>query len=429
METFLSMFGPAISPQLQDKLSSRNTQLIEVLDDETCARGYRSNFGALVNFLVEHVSELLSLALNLDDIPHSTKAFTLLSSPGELIPALLSNQSLPATIKNYLKKSAYDVTINRLAVITGAAFASDPENAGVALGDFIPYLQYRSVFEMFVGFCGEDAKARTVQAFLKDLNFVGEVLEAVAALPGVIADADGAYATALFKLVPIIRGSDLGPQITTDSALERLLRIFLQAPISVQNAQWAAVRSVVTDENLKTLGTQLKRILALVPPSEPTYAAYQVTGIRLAQRLVVQNAYREQIIAAGFPATLVAVLKSFPRHTIAQTAVADFISAVAQYGGFGQAFLDAVLPVATEALRAGTIEERGFAWGLLKKVKQLAENKVGEEDWAAFEEVDAIVEKPYGGDPPKPSALEPGDGAPNQQMIQLLLQMLAASRK
>jgi hypothetical protein len=424
MESLLSLFAPAVSPQLQEKLSSAGTTLLDVLDDDSCSRSYSARFDGLISFLTRNVSDLLRTALDLDDIPHSTKAFHLLSSPAALSRALLENDLLGATIARVLGGSPHGVVINRLAVIAGSVFGADPESAvrsGVSICGFLPFLRYRSVYEMFVGFGGDETKA---QGSLKALNFVKSILDAIAALPS--EGFDALQASALFRLVQALNATPaFAADIGEPSALAQLLRAFQGPPTALLNAQWAAVRTVVSDTNVHVLLDHIPQLIDLVEPSRPTYAAFQVAGLALLQKLITRDAGRSEIGGLGLAGTLASILQKFPKHTIAQSAVAALIIDASDFPDFGKPFLDAVISIAVTALDAETIEERGFAWALLRKVKGKVD--VGEDVLAKVAEVDTIVERRYGGDPPTPPEAPQGGNA-NAQMMQLLMQLLMARK-
>jgi hypothetical protein len=435
MESLLSMFGPAVSPQLQEKLNSPSTTLLDVLAEETCMHGYRASFPLLVAFLAQHAAEILALALALDDIPSSTRAFTLLSSPGDLLGALVQRDLIAPAIARTLAGSPPAVVVNRLAVITGAIFAADAYLAvahDVSPARFLPFIQHRSVYEMFVGFCGNDAKLRACQDCLGKDQFVPALLAAIAALPG--APLRPAQAAALFKLFPVVRATEAFEALATaPAALARLLAELPGAPTPVLNAQWAAVQAAVTPANIAVIAEQIPRIVGLIAPARDHYSAFQVAAIALAQALVGRDAARDALLDAALPRTLADVLRKFPRHTVAQNAVVAFVVAAIEEPPFAAPFLREIGAVGASAIKADPIEGRGFAWNLFRKVRETstsaAEKVAGEDAWAAFDEIDAIVEKSYGGDPPQPQPPEMAGGGGNAQFMQLLLAMLSANRR
>jgi hypothetical protein len=278
---------------------------------------------------------------------------------------------------------------------------------------------------MFTSFFGNEEKHAALQSSLNDEGFVPAVLEAIRALPDEKFDA--ADATALFKLVPGIASvTAFVPAITDSAALALLLRTFEDPPRSLLNAQWAAVQAIATDMNLPQLAKQLPRLLSLVEPTGNAFAPFQVAVLGLLQSCIALERTRVEIGGSTLPATLAAIVKKFPHHTIAQRAVTAFVLAALENGAFGRPFAEAVLPLAVEAFASPEIEQRAFAWAFLKGVKPII--PVPETAWAEVVTIDAVVGKSYGGEIPAPAEVGDIGGAPNAQFMQLLLQMLAARR-
>jgi hypothetical protein len=212
--------------------------------------------------------------------------------------------------------------------------------------------------------------------------------------------------------------------------MRSLLKEFVSPAQSVLNAQWAAAAAVVDDLNI--LGEQLNRLFGYLTTAGDAFAAYQVTAIGLIQRLISLETNRVVVIDEGLPRKLADIATKFRRHTIAQIAVADFVLATLQYpDDFGKLFVQAVLPIAVEALRAGSIEERGFGWYFLKGLKtgnvEIADDAVEAAVWEKHEQLSQVADTPYGGELQKAEPV--ANGSSNQQMLMLLLQMLQNQRR
>lgn len=276
---------------------------------------------------------------------------------------------------------------------------------------------------MFVGFCGDEPKNNDVQAALNSQDFVQSVVNAIESLPEEGFNVQ--QTVALFKLVSVIRTTPVFAERIQESAVVlQLIRTFRNPPTIVRNVQWAAVKAVLTDSNLFVVVDQIPQLLKIVEPSGPKFEPFQVTGLALLQAVVVRDAARARIGSAGLSKTIVAILEKFPKHTIAQKAVGDFVLAVAEFPDVAGSFLDVILPIALKAFDADNIEQRGFGWWLLRNLKGKAEIK--EEIWEKIAEIDEIVERRYGGDPPKPVEGSPGNL--NAQVLQMLMQLLKGAK-
>jgi hypothetical protein len=379
--------------------------------------------------MVHHNEELLSLALSLDDLPHSSKAFGLITISCDRVFRELIQQNLIARIcDTILSPSTFPVLINRCAAIAQNVYLFEPSllaEVGVDFGKFLPFVHHRSVFEMFVAFLANDDKARELQQVMQKGEFVQRVLAAVDDLPTDGADAH--FAASLFKLVSLVHACDsLRSLLAAPEAMRSVLKEFLRPPKTLLNAQWAAAAAVVDD--LSVLGEQLGRLLGYLTATENTFSAYQVTAIGLIRRLIALETNRA-VVLDQLPQRLAEIVSKFGKHTIAQIAVADFVVATLQYpDDIGKLFVDAVMPIAVQGLRAGSVEQRGFGWYLLKELKRANPELAVEPDvWDKHKLLCQVADTPYGGELQK--AEPAADSTPNQQMLMLLWQMLQNQRR
>jgi hypothetical protein len=170
--------------------------------------------------------------------------------------------------------------------------------------------------------------------------------------------------------------------------------------------------------------------LGLIVPSGDTFAAYQVSALAVVQALAGRESARAKIEQAEVWKILAEILAKFTRHTIVQSAVAAFVIATVEYGEFSRPFVEAVVPIAVAGLTDDAIALRGFGWNFLKKLKAANGEFADEDAWAKFEEFETIVAKPYGGAlPPPPAPDVGGDAGPNAQLMQMLMALMAASRR
>jgi hypothetical protein len=380
--------------------------------------------------MVDRSETLLSLALSLDDLPHSSKAFALITtSCEEVFRTLIRKGLLPRLSDTILSPSNIPVLINRYAAIAQSVYLFDPPllaGKTVDFAKFLPFVHHRSVFEMFVAFLGNDDKPRELQQVMQEAGFVQQIVTAIDDLP--TEGGNPHLASSLFKLVSVVHECEsLRQFLSVPDAMRSLLKEFVSPAKIVLNAQWAAAASAVDDLNV--IGEQLNRLFGYLTTAGDTFSPYQVTAIALIRRLISLETNRVVVVDEELPGKLAEIITKFRRHTLAQIAVAEFVIATLQYPDeFGKPFVDAVLPIAVEGLRAGSIEERGFGWYFLKELKKaIPESAVEEAVWEKHQRITQIADTPYGGELQK--AEPAASGTANQQMLMLLLQMLQNQRR
>jgi hypothetical protein len=374
--------------------------------------------------MVAHCEDLMAMCLDLDDVPHSGKAFSLITTSCDNVFRAITDRDLLTTFSaSVLRPEAPPVAINRFAMMAREVILFNPDQP-MRPERFIPFVQYRSVFEMFSAFLANEERTVDLQEALKTSGFAGHVLAAVDALP--TEGFDAARASMLFKLVLLVSECvKLANLLYEPAVTTQLFKAFVDAPTVLLNAQWAAVLAVTSQRSLAVLGEEISRILACINAAGDSFSPYQVAAIRLAQKLCGDVVHRVAVIEAALPARFAEILTKFSRHTIAQTAIAEFTVAVAKSEDFGIPFLEVVLPIVGEGLRTGSVEQRGFALNFLRELKKAAptviRKMVAEENIRRFIELDIVVGKPYGGLIPPPA---PRQVNPNQQLLNLLMQLV-----
>jgi hypothetical protein len=377
--------------------------------------------------MVPRSDKLLSLALSPDDLPHSSKAFTLITTRcDDVFRAIIRQGLLAGLSETILTPSTFPVLINRYAAIAQNVYLFEPAllaGTGVDFAKFLPFVHHRSVFEMFVEFLSNNDKARELQQVMQDGGFVQHLVGAIDDLP--TEGGSPHFASSLFRLVSVVNDCDsLRQFLAAPAAMRSVLKEFVGPAKVVLNAQWAAAAAVVDDVNI--LGEHLSRLFGYLTTAGDTFSPYQVAAIGIIQRLIALETNRVVVIEE-LPGRFVEIATKFRRHTIAQAAVAEFVVATLQYPDeIGKAFVEAVLPIAVEGLRAGCVEERGFGWYFLRELKkanaEIPCDAIEAAVWEKRERLSRVIDTPYGGELQK---TEPAAGASqSQQMLMMLFQIL-----
>jgi hypothetical protein len=358
--------------------------------------------------MVAHSADLITLALKLSDIPHSSKAFQLLCVANEeVFHALVEQDILSDVTTRVFSESPPSVVVNRLAVISSAVYLAVPDLAvqkKVSLTGFFGYLSQSSVFDMFIAFLQNTDQGRLFQEGLRADGFADRVLSEIGKLTG---ESNPEDAAAFFKMVAAVAAAEsLSGLVKTGPALCGILRELGGADASVLNAQYAAVEAVVCDENIDVIVEHLPALVGKIDPERPMVSAYEITIIKLMTRVLAAEEGPSAIARSDLAVRLAAVLRKFRRHSIVHVAISSFVIGLLDFPAISRPFFDAVIPIAGEALSGRMVEERGFGWNFLgelrKRDEAFAGRAVTPAVWESFRALQTIAENRFGGAPSSP---------------------------
>jgi hypothetical protein len=369
--------------------------------------------------MCSHAAELLRVALDPTDLPHSTKAYNLLIKPNNRVfRALLDRSVFHQFYETVLLSETPPIMINRFAVVLTIACLALPDIAAhklSAIDAFLDFLDLRSVFDMFCAFFANDARLNGLQNCLKKSGLFNKLFDRIGALPaeGSLAEA----AVSLFAIVPFLTVADnLADQVTTER-LSILLRSFVDPPVSVLDVQFEAVAAVAA-KFPEFPSESIPRVLLLVTNSDDRISRFFVLGLGLIQQLIALPEHRQLISSSGLAAALTKVLRKFPRHTITHNAIGAFVLEASKFPEFADLTRE-VAQFADQSIRGETVEERGFAFGFFRALKD--QGLVSAEGLRAFRSLDAAADAPYGGDLPQEEATN--FAALNEATVQRFMQM------
>lgn len=405
----------------------------------------------------KHIQELLDLALTKDseESPNlSTKAFTLLSTPNEMIfKSLFEDNIFFSAVEKVLGGDSIDIIIvNRLAVITQTCCINYPEN--IRQCNFIPrflqFCRYRSVFEMFKAFLTTEDK-KEVQAFLQEEGFPGKLLEHIKNTEEPLENNPDSPSVQnlvqLFRLIPLIKGCEvLAPSVTDENAIAILSHKFTNDIQEVLNKQWEAIASIVTDKNVKNIeGLSDSYLEILGNPELPLFTPQVESIIKIiGQVITYDNEYAQKLVDWEIGKKLANIIDRFPRHTLAHLTITNFALTALDVPNFPD-LVDAVLkPLYAAAAKSfqddKPAEFRGFGFNfhtsVLKKMKEKNLQPVplefcfNPETIQKIEKLTKVVDNSYGGELPQPQneeADELGNLTPEQLMA--LLRFITGGRR
>jgi hypothetical protein len=265
---------------------------------------------------------------------------------------------------------------------------------------------------MFISFLHNSDQCRQFQEGLRSDGFPDQLLSGIEKstadnVPGITA--------ALFQLVAAVSRTDsLFGLVQTTAALCLLLREIPDAPTCVLNAQYAAVDAVICDSNIHVIVEHVPALVAKIDPTRPTVSEYETQIVRIIMRILAVEDGPPAVAKSDLAERFAAILRKFRVHSIAHGAISTFVVGLLDFPEIAGPFLDAIIPIAAEALNCPTVEERGFGWrffgDLRRRDEALAARIVGPPVWDAYRAINTVAEARYGGELPKAQAGDLGTG-------------------
>ena len=407
--------------------------------------------------LRKHIQELLDVALTNDSEETtnlSTKAFTLLSTPNELIfKSLFEDNIFFSAVEKVLGQDDVDIIIvNRLAVITQTCCINYPEN--IRQCNFIPrflqFCRFRSVFEMFKSFLTTEDK-KDVQTFLQEEGFPEKLLDLIKNTQEPLENNPDSPSVQnlvqLFRLIPLIKSCDvLAPSVTDQNAITILSHKFTPDIQEVLNRQWEAIASIVTDSNVKNIEELSDSYLDILENPNLSLFTPQIESIIkiIGQVIINDNDYAQKLVDWQVGKKLANIIDRFPRHTLAHLTITNFALTAIDVPNFPD-LVDAVIKplyeVAAQSFQDGKPAEfRGFGYNFHSSVTTKMKEKnlqpipiefcFNNETKSKVDQLNKVVENSYGGELPQQQpedADELGNLTPEQLMA--LLRFITGGRR
>lgn len=427
-----------------------------VLNDPSCFRAYNANADTLVTFFRDRMIDLLTLALSTSEEDHtlSTKALQIIVSGRELPGDILAQDLLANRAPDILKEKN-PLQLNRFAMITQSCALCAPNlvhDKCAYLKLMIPLIGHRCVYEMFASFMKHDDKTPrsedkciSVCQALKEDGFLEAYLEALQSLPAQLTEEEIATASALFKLAPLIRGmAPFDSAFLTENSMTILMRKFENPPLPLLSDQWKAINKVLCDENKKFLIPHVREMVEMIDIGDgKRFSSPQLSVLEVLQRLLqIENnaGVCAAMVEGKLPEKLVAIVRTFRRHTLAHRYVTMLALGIHNVGSeeLARPVLTGLMKVAAEFLadEESRTEEIAFAWKFLHDLKEQGEAKLGQklfeeqgdEVAAAMEKVsdmDTVAAEEYGGPLPEENG---ADQLSQEQLIALLRYITSGSR-
>ena len=225
-------------------------------------------------------------------------------------------------------------------------------------------------------------------------------------------DPTNQFLASLFKLIPFFKESSVfSEQICSVDAMKVISKRFINAPSSILSTQWAALSTIVNEENCQTLIQLLNdRFFDLLTQvNDNKFMLYQEYIIRFIQKAATfQDEFCAELIQKNLGNELATLLMKFPRHTLLHLAVKNLVEGVIEKDELVKNILQPIYDNCTQNFNQQPVEFKAFLWNLEKTVKDAKNDKYNNlesfeaETQKELDRVTEIVSNTYGGDVPSP---------------------------
>ena len=433
-------FGLQISQNLQALLESQNPDLKEVIEDESCVRGFKSHYKSLTEFLTDHAYEVLKLALSDEKI--SIKAYQLFTPETEVLVKKLTEDSekFEEVAKSIFVPDPNIVSINRFAYITQLAVIAQQKIGFSFIEEFFKFLHLRAVFGIFESIFNKTENTSTdIPKEMVASGLMTKIVDYLTSLKDATSTEAEGQICSIYKLISLFIQAEI-PEIDeffkSKEVVEKLLIDFTAATPRILGGKWAAINDVISKENAPLFDSKIDELISyLKVESGAPFHPHQVESIRvLTQLAAFSEAVRAKLVEANVAQLVVAIASSYRTFTFAQLAIIDFCIKTLPFSDISGPTVEELLKLASSFIvdDKSIAGSRAFAWQLITELKK-SENEVAKEAIekleenakVAYEKIATTIETEYGG--PIPEAPQFGEdslGNLSPEQIMALLKFL-----
>ena len=399
----------------------------------------------LTHSIIHHISEILDIAINHEDVALSTKAFTLLTTNNvRVVDEIFDSNLLNEKAEKLFKGQEYDlVTINRFALITQTCCIQSPDKALLNcsyLPQFLKFLHYRTVFEMFKEFFKNEENPKKIQSLLFDINFVPSLVELIRDAPDDLSensdDEKVQMYVGLFQIIPIVQSSEiLNETISSTDNIQIISRKFDHPSLAILNAQSLALASIINPQNSKYLVSIADRYFEeLQDPCKP-FHSYMESYIKIIQKLAINcNEFIQTLINWNIGEKFANLVHNHPSHTLLHLAINNFVSETVNLQELQDNLLPPLYAVANESLSTSNLPEfRAFGFYFQKTIHDQNVNfqqfeKFDDEAKSKIQNLTKIIDNNYGGEIPQPNDAQDNLNNLTLEQITALLRFVTGRR-
>lgn len=455
--SIFQFFSP-ISQNLINILNSPEPDIIEILSEPTCVRAFQSNNEDLVHFFLSHLQQLIDICFNLDNPSLSTKAYNILSQENITLNTNLLKEHL-SNISDDIFEKEDPILINRFAKITKNSCLALPSSmfdfCSDFLAQFIDYISEPEVYDMFYSFFVNE---NTAPLFLtRDFqnNFVSAIESAPSEFSSEFGDRNIPQVVGLFKIISQIYKINIKSEqffksaILTPTNIQILARSFDDSYVSLLDAQYSALQQLCVDQPSSFLFLMPKLLEFLsFSPDETYFHEYQTCSIRIITSflktefsgtvpnfLINEKLPSQLLMEINIFEKFIQIIKQFPGHTIASSAISDFILTIFSQKTklpLQENIVSLFVPFLNEILcTSKRFEQKAFAWNLLTEILKIDETikqSLNQEANHLLEHLTSLSEANYGGEIPEKPVYDEENISLTPEKLLLLLNLLKGAR-
>ena len=271
-------------PAFQKLISSPETTVADILEQNITFRLFRTGDEYLISFFVSHVQELLNLTFFFDSRTQSdlsAKAFAILEhSQPALTVAMLKDQKLHKVACDVLSGTEPNTLIlSRLSSLTLGALCVDPNSVIKTCGylfQLISYFFEPSVLALFETMSINDPEFASLQKWLIKVGFADLIQREIDSFsPYTKTPSQLNYLShealnlcGYLKIVSLCASSDkLSPYFTTQSLVSALNHDIGALPQFIEDARWEALSAVYCKRTLESMRGLFQSAVELISPS------------------------------------------------------------------------------------------------------------------------------------------------------------------
>lgn len=356
----------SINSPFQNSLMSRvklgEITISQLVQEKSSFNPLKRNSKLLTDYIVQHKDEFIDLLISTNDKNAQNSAIRILQCGNRrIVQAVASSPKL----QEFGENLSEDSDLDRFPIIVEVCLSSFPETISDTFS-FLPtlcrYATHSSINYMFEKLLQPLDCLSPIHYYLKMLGFPNFV-----ALEAMKADDDSEKQLALLQiLIFCLKCPILESCSTSSTALELIQHCVDSRNPHILALAWKLVEiSVVLGENDDIYASTIldKAVSAVVDTSARVYCEYQVTALKFITKLmIIRPSTCTELNADAVIEALTKILKKYPSHSIALSAVFDFAKAGLDHPFLCSKVINGFVPAVLQVLEDKNIIRTQYAF-------------------------------------------------------------------
>ncbi|KAH0788375.1 hypothetical protein GPJ56_007677 [Histomonas meleagridis] len=374
-----------LNKSLDSILENENKSLEEVLKFDSVVQLYTQSYPSLVRYLMNHLREILDLALTSENNLIRANATLLIASSNSMILEALLSQGIFTEVFSmyFFQENPKFAIIGRIAHIMEMClldFFDESSSQFYFISEAVRFLDNPTLVEALVNCIKNEYMGKDFIQWISDLEIDYKLVDAVDQLSR-SKEVNTQYAIGLFEVLDeLLKNEQVLSKFSNPSSISMLVTPIEKLPLYVKYYQWQLVLDIVNVYTIPFITPLSSLFTNLLTDTSNGVHFHNILGFQILSKILVICPEKRKTIGIETMFDFAfKILYNFQGHSIALNAVSDFLIDSAQKAEYRNLVLDKVIPFADNVFQQNAITTiQATCYKMFKNMKY----KV---DWNGYE--------------------------------------------